>query len=148
MSQATLQLNAKRVTITTDGACNPNPGRGGWAAILRYGTTRKEISGAEENCTNNRAELRAVVEALRALKEPCEILIRTDSRNTMHWCAPKGFRKAKARDRYPEAYAMVLEYRALASRHNITFEWVRGHDGDPDNERADLLANDQSRRPF
>lgn len=138
----------KQITITTDGGCSPNPGRGGWAAVLRYGTSRKEISGGDPRTTNNRMEIRAVIEALRVLKEPCRILLRTDSRIAISWCSPRSFKSAKRRAKLPEAYAMVLEYRALASRHNITFEWVRGHDGDPDNERADLLANDQSRRPF
>lgn len=138
----------KHVTITTDGACQPNPGAGGWAAILRYGTSVREISGAEANTTNNRMELRAIVEALRALKEPCRVTLRTDSRNAMAWCNPHSFKKAKQRAKLPEAYALVLEYRGLAARHHIHFEWVRGHNGDPDNERADLLAADQRRRPF
>lgn len=138
----------KHVTITTDGGCEPNPGRGGWAAILRFGSAVRELSGTEQNTTNNRMELRAVIEALRALKEPCAVVIRTDSKNTIAWCRHGSFAKAKARSKLPEAYAMVLEYRAVASRHSVTFEWVRGHAGDPDNERADVLAADQIRRPF
>ncbi len=138
----------KQVTITTDGACNPNPGPGGWAAILRFGSVCRELSGCEPNTTNNRMELLAVVEGLRALKEPCLVTVRTDSKNTMHWCAPNGFRSPKKRAKFPEAFALVQAFRELSQRHTVTFEWVRGHAGDPDNERADLLATDQIRRPF
>jgi ribonuclease HI len=138
----------KTVTITTDGACHPNPGFGGWAAVLRFGTAMRELSGAEANTTNNRMELRAVVEAMSVLKEPCRVVVRTDSKNTIAWCRPKAFAKAKKRERLPEAFALVEKYRAAAARHDVTFEWVRGHAGDPDNERCDLLANDARRRPF
>lgn len=138
----------KQVTITTDGGCWPNPGRGGWAAVLRFGSACKEICGRELETTNNRMELRAIIEGLRALREPCAVLIRTDSRNAMNWCAPKAFAKEKQRNKQPVAYEMVLEFRALAAQHEIRFEWVRGHTGDPDNERCDKLAADQIAQPF
>ena len=89
--------NMKQITITADGACSPNPGKGGWAAILRYGEARKEISGSEENTTNNRMELRAIIEAFRLLREPCRVLLRTDSKTALAWIHPGSFAKPKLR---------------------------------------------------
>ncbi len=138
----------KSITITTDGACHPNPGRGGWAAILRYGTSVKEICGAEPKTTNNRMEFQAILAALASVKEPCKILLRSDSKTALAWCRPDAFKKEKHRAKHPNVWPMVQQYRELAQPHEISFEWVRGHAGDPDNERCDELAEDQSRRPF
>lgn len=130
----------KHVTITTDGACDPNPGPGGWAAILRCGNSAREIHGSDPQTTNNRMEMRAIVEGLRALKEPCEVVIRTDSKIAISWCRGSQFSKQKHRLGKPEAYALHLTFQELAKTHPVTFEWVKGHNGDPDNERADALA--------
>lgn len=138
-------VSMKRVTITTDGACDPNPGPGGWAAILRCGNKAREIFGRDPRTTNNRMEMQAIIEGLRALKEPCEVLIRTDSKIAMDWCHGLQFAKQKPRLEKPEAYALHLTYAELAKKHVVRFEWVKGHSGDPDNERADLLAESASR---
>ena len=137
----------KQVTITTDGACWPNPGPGGWSAVLRYGSAVREICGSESNTTNNRMEFRAMTEGLRALKEPCVVTLRSDSHCALAWArriiSPTGKKKGcrleqKARE----------EFIAASKGHNITLEWVRGHNGDPDNERADALAEEKARWPF
>lgn len=130
----------KRVTITTDGACDPNPGPGGWAAILRSGDKVREISGCDSQTTNNRMETRTIIEGLKALKEPCEVLIRTDSKIAISWCRGLQFAKERQRLEKPEAYALHQDYLDAAKPHGVTFEWVKGHAGDPDNERADFLA--------
>lgn len=135
----------KRVIITTDGACDPNPGPGGWAAILRCGNAVRELVGHDPQTTNNRMETRAIIEALRALKEPCKVLIRTDSKIATSWCHGSQFSKEKPRREKPEAYALHLAYVEWAKKHTITFEWVKGHAGDPDNERADVLAESACR---
>lgn len=130
----------KRVTITTDGACDPNPGPGGWAAILRSGEKVREIFGSDSQTTNNRMETRAIIEGLKALKEPCEVLIRTDSKIAMSWCRGLQFVKERHRLEKPEAYVLHQAYLDAAKPHVVTFEWVKGHAGDTDNERADFLA--------
>ncbi len=138
----------KHITITTDGACHPNPGNGGWAAVLRYGEAVKEISGGERNATNNRMEFRAIIEAFRLLREPCLVLLRSDSKTALAWARPDSFKKEAHRKKHPYIWPMVQEFRAMAEKHSVSLEWVRGHNGDPDNERCDHLAEDQSRRPF
>ena len=140
----------KRVTIFTDGACHGNPGPGGWAAVLIAGNHRREISGYEPHTTNNRMELRAAIEALRALREPCEVDLHTDSqylRNGMEqWLAKwkrNGWRTA---DRKPVKNVDVWQQLdAAADSHVIRWHWVRGHDGHPENERCDFLANEAIR---
>ncbi len=132
--------------IFTDGACSGNPGPGGWAAILRYGSSEKEISGGEEMTTNNRMELTAVIEAVKLLKEPCEITITSDSSYVCNafikgwidsWIL-KGWRKAdKSPVLNPELWQELLD--ALKA-HKYEFIWVKGHDGHPENERCDALA--------
>src|SRR6187549_1935456 len=117
----------KHVTITADGSWDYKTRRGGWAAVLRFGTAFREISGAEADTTNNRMELRAMLEAVRALKEPCVVTLRSDSDCAICWARPSGFKKVKPRLRYPEAYAMAQEFHELAKRHHITFVWVKGH---------------------
>ena len=138
----------KQITITTDGACNPNPGRGGWAAVLRYRGAARAVSGHAPDTTNNLMELAAIVEALRCLKEPCDVTIRTDSRTAIGWCGPTSFTKLRQRRLYPRALALAEEYRRIASAHTVTFLWIKGHAGDADNELADYLAESECRRPF
>jgi ribonuclease HI len=135
---------AKHVTLTTDGACNPNPGRGGWAAILRFGEAYREIVGHEPHTTNNFVELTAIVEGIRALKEPCQVLVRTDSRTAIAWCAPDALRRiAKSPKRSAKlghVLPLIEEFHTISRRHTVTFEWIRGHAGHVDNERCDYLA--------
>ena len=141
----------RHVTIYTDGACLGNPGPGGWAALLLGEESRREISGYEPATTNNRMELRAAVEALRALPEPSEVALHTDSqylRNGMaEWLARwkrNGWRTA---DKKPvKNVDLWQELDALASQHRVQWHWVRGHDGQPENERCDALANEAIRR--
>ena len=135
----------KQVEIFTDGACRVNPGPGGWAAILRYGGKSREISGFAPDSTNNRMELTAVVEALKALKEPCRVMIHTDSKylrdgitKWIHKWKKNGWQTSfktdvKNRD--------IWEALDTATRmHDIEWNWVRGHSGHPENERCDELA--------
>ncbi|WOO43118.1 ribonuclease HI [Rubellicoccus peritrichatus] len=135
----------KKVIASTDGGCDPNPGPGGWGVVLRNGQHCKTLYGSELETTNNRMELQAVLEALRALKEPCEILIRSDSKYVIDslsdWMwkwASKGWRISK--NRVPENLDLLKEYAKEVQRHRVSFEWVKGHAGDPDNELADSLA--------
>ena len=136
----------KKVDIFTDGACSGNPGPGGWGAILRYGEIEKELSGSEKETTNNRMELTAVIEALKALKEPCDITIYSDSTYVCNaflqgWITNwqlKGWRKA---DKSPVLNVELWkELISLLENHNYEFVWVKGHDGHPENERCDRLA--------
>lgn len=131
----------KRVRLVTDGACSGNPGPGGWGAILSCQGRVKELSGGEGNTTNNRMELTALLMGLGALKEPCEVHVVTDSKYVCDaflqgWLAnweKKGWKKVANVD----LWQAVLE---AARPHRLTFEWVRGHAGHPENERADQLA--------
>ena len=131
----------KKVEIYTDGACRGNPGPGGWGAVLVYGDREKELSGGEENTTNNRMELTAAIEALSALKEPCEVTLTSDSTYLVNairegWLAAwrdRAFRKVKNPDLWMKLDPLLL-------RHEVTFVWVKGHDGHPYNERCDRLA--------
>lgn len=135
----------KQVEIFTDGACLGNPGPGGWAALLRYGETEKEISGHAEDTTNNRMELQAVIEALNLLKAPCKVDVYTDSeyvrRGMAEWVMQWKARGWKTADRKPVANKEFWEALLNAALpHDITWHWVRGHDGHPENERVDVLA--------
>ena len=130
----------KEVTITTDGSCEPNPGNGGWAAILRYGSAMKEICGAEPETTNNRMEMQAVRKGLEALKEPCRITLRSDSRQLLGILNRTG-KKAFKRKNQDLVRAIIQAMQP----HQIKGVWVKGHNGDPDNERADFLANECAR---
>lgn len=134
-----------RVEIHTDGACLGNPGPGGWAAILEYGGHRRELSGSEKATTNNRMELTAAIEALKALRRDCEVVLYTDSRYVMQgmteWLARwqrKGWRTAAGKA--VENRDLWEQLVAAAAPHRVRWEWVRGHDGVPGNERADELA--------
>ena len=134
------------VTIYTDGACKGNPGPGGWGAILKYGKNTKEIKGFSLNTTNNIMELTAVIEALRSLTRSCEIIITTDSNYVkdgisewIHQRKKKGWKTAGKKPVKNKDLWQALEKET--HRHKIKWEWVRGHSGHPENERADELAN-------
>jgi len=133
------------VEIWTDGGCKPNPGPGGWAAIVRYKGVEREISGHDPTTTNNRMELTAAAEALESLKRPCRVVVNTDSeylRNGItRWqtgWVRKGWKNAKGDPvANMDLWRRLLE---LVKVHQIEWRWVRGHDGDVMNERADVLA--------
>ena len=135
-----------KVEIYTDGACRGNPGPGGWGALLMYGDSEKELCGGVPETTNNRMELTAAIEALRALKRPCELTLYTDSqyvrKGILEWI--KGW---KARGWKTAAKKPVKNddlWKALdeqVSRHQIKWVWVKGHAGNIGNEKADALAN-------
>ena len=136
----------KKVEIFTDGACSGNPGPGGWGAILVYGTVEKELSGGDPTTTNNRMELTAVITALAALKEPCEVTLTSDSKYvvdgiTKGWAESwkkKGWIKGdKTPALNPDLWDALL---TQIARHKVEFVWVRGHAGHPYNERCDQLA--------
>ncbi|WP_050698837.1 ribonuclease HI [Anaeromassilibacillus senegalensis] len=136
----------KHVEIFTDGACQGNPGPGGWGAVLRYNGVEKEISGGDADTTNNRMELSAVIAALQCLKEPCEITLCSDSQyvcNAIEKGWAKGWRRNGWRksDKSPALNADLWETLLnLLEQHKITIHWVRGHNGHPENERCDRLA--------
>ena len=136
----------KDVTIYTDGACSGNPGAGGWGTILTYNGKEKVLSGGEAQTTNNRMELTAVIEGLRALKEPCRVLVVTDSQYVVNgiekgwaksWKANGWRKKDKKPALNPDLWDELL---TLLDRHEVRFQWIRGHDGHPENERCDALA--------
>ena len=136
----------KRVEIFTDGACKVNPGPGGWGALLRMGRHEKEMSGGEPATTNNRMEMTAVIRALEALIEPCEVVIHSDSRYVIdgmtqwiHGWQKKGWVNASKKPvRNADLWHELIE---AARRHRITWQWVKGHNGHVENERADRLAS-------
>ena len=136
----------KHVDIFTDGACSGNPGPGGYGVILRYKGVNKELSGGEPNTTNNRMELTAVITGLAALKEPCEVTLYSDSRYIIDaiqkgwakkWQANHWMRNAKEPALNADLWEQLL---GLLERHPVTFVWVKGHAGHPENERCDRLA--------
>ena len=138
--------SARRVEIFTDGACSGNPGQGGWGAILRYGDNEKELSGGAADTTNNRMELQAAIESLKALKRPCEVDLYTDSvyvrdgiTKWLHNWKRNGWRTAAKKPVKNRDLWQALD-EAIA-RHDIQWKWVKGHDGNPGNEEADALAN-------
>ena len=142
----------KKVEIYTDGACSGNPGKGGWGAVLVYKNNEKEISGYDESTTNNRMELTAVIEALSSLKEPCEVLLTTDSKYvcdavTKGWVyswKKNGWRKA---DKKPALNVDLWEkLLPLLKKHSVEWNWVKGHAGHPYNERCDALAVEEYQR--
>lgn len=135
----------KEVQIYTDGACRGNPGRGGWGAVLVYGKYEREMSGGEPETTNNRMELTAAIEGLRALKEPCRVTLYSDSQylvksfeeGWVYTWRDHGFRRVNEEIRNADLWRMLL---ALTEYHTVRFVWIRGHDGHDYNERCDKLA--------
>jgi len=140
----------KRVEIFTDGACSGNPGPGGWGVVLRYGETEKELSGGEPATTNNRMELMAAIMGLESLRRPCPVRLSTDSTyvkdGITRWIADWKRRGWKTTDKKPVKNVDLWQrLEAAAAHHEIEWEWVRGHAGHPENERADRLARDAIR---
>ncbi|MCD7828792.1 MAG: ribonuclease HI [Clostridiales bacterium] len=140
-----------RVLIYTDGACSGNPGPGGWCAILKYKDNEKQISGGEKHTTNNRMELTAVIEGLKALKRPCDVTVISDSRYVCesiskgwiyNW-AKKGWIKNKKIVPNTDLWREILP---LLETHNVEFEWIRGHNGHPENELCDKKAVEESKK--
>ena len=134
------------VTIYTDGACRGNPGPGGWGVVLQSGDRCRELYGGEAATTNNRMELTAVIEALQALKRPCSVVLKSDSKYVLQgiteWLPnwkQRGWRTAAKKPVLNVDLWQRLDQ--LAGQHSIDWQWVRGHSGEPGNERADQLAN-------
>lgn len=134
------------VELFTDGACKGNPGPGGWGALIRYGQSEKELYGGEAQTTNNRMELRAVIEGLNALKRRCSVTITTDSQYVkngitqwIHNWKRNGWKTASRKPVKNDDLWRALD--AAVSGHEVSWRWVKGHSGHADNERADELAN-------
>jgi len=141
----------KPVTIHTDGACLGNPGPGGYGVVLLHGKRRKELSGGFRRTTNNRMELMAAIVGLQALKTPCAVTLYTDSRYLVdaitqgwaeRWRANGWMRNKREPALNPDLWAELLD---LCAQHQVEFVWVRGHAGDPENERCDELAQQAAR---
>ncbi len=142
----------KEVTIYTDGACSGNPGPGGWGAILQYGKHKKELSGGEASTTNNRMELTGAITALEALNEPCSVQLYTDSQYIVNainqgwakkWQANGWMRNKKDPALNPDLWQKLLD---LCQRHQVTFNWVKGHAENQYNNRCDQLAVAESKK--
>ncbi len=136
----------KKVEIFTDGACKGNPGPGGWGVILRSGKHEKELYGGATETTNNRMELMAAIEGLAALTESCQVSVTTDSKyvrdGITEWLANWKQRGWKTANKQPVKNADLWQrLDAEVQRHNVTWHWVKGHNGHVENERADVLAN-------
>ena len=136
----------KKVQMFSDGACSGNPGPGGWGTILRFGEHEKELSGGEKNTTNNRMELTAVIKGLEALKEPCEVELCTDSKYiidsvtkgwAVKWRSSGWIKPDKKPALNPDLWERLLD---LLEIHKVSFIWVKGHAGHPENERCDRMA--------
>ena len=135
-----------KVEIWTDGACKGNPGTGGWGVLMRSGRHEKTMHGGEKNTTNNRMELQAVIQALKSLKRPCHVVLHTDSqyvqKGMTEWIVGWKARQWRTAAKQPVKNAdLWQQLDEVAAAHTIDWRWVRGHDGDPGNERADALAN-------
>ena len=136
------------ITIYTDGACKGNPGPGGWGVLLKSGTVEKELFGGERETTNNRMEMMAVIEAFKALKRPCQVTLHLDSKYVLQgitewlpgWKA-KGWKTAAKQPVKNVDLWQQLDALVNTGGHDIKWQWVKGHAGDPGNERADALAN-------
>ena len=142
----------KKVEIYTDGSCKQNPGPGGWGAVLVYQGKELELSGGQADTTNNRMELTAVIEALKKLREPCQVTLTTDSKYVSDgiskgWAASwkaRGWKKAdKSPALNPDLWGTLLD---LCETHTVEFVWVKGHAGHPYNERCDTLAQGEAQR--
>ena len=143
--------NLPWVEVWTDGGCKPNPGPGGWAAILRFGEAEKELSGGESATTNNRMELTAAAEALEALTKPCDVVLHTDSQYVQNGITRwhTGWVRKNWRNAAGDPVANMDLWRRLlaaAAQHTVDWKWVRGHSGDVMNERADVLATQARER--
>ena len=139
----------KFVEIFTDGACSGNPGPGGYGVVLRYGTREKELSGGDSSTTNNRMELLGVITGLAALKEPCQVTLTTDSKYVVdsitkgwvyNWKKNNWIKSDKKTALNVDLWEQLLP---LLEKHKVTFKWVKGHAGHPENERCDRLAVEQ-----
>lgn len=146
-------MSQNQVIIYTDGACLGNPGPGGYAAILIRGDKRKELSGGFRDTTNNRMELTAAIKGLEALKQPCQVLLYSDSRYLVQsmsegwvekWRANGWKRNKRDRALNVDLWKQIL---ALCEKHQVQFEWTKGHAGTPENERCDLLATEAAAQP-
>tara|TARA_B100001175_G_scaffold273778_1_gene247664 strand:+ start:266 stop:697 length:432 start_codon:yes stop_codon:yes gene_type:complete len=136
----------KTVIIYTDGACRGNPGPGGWGVLIEYGELSKQLYGGDVSTTNNKMELTAAIMALKEIKEPCEIILYTDSKYVLqgieewiHNWKKRGWRGANKKP--VKNINLWKELDELRDKHNIKWNWVKGHSGDPGNETADMLAN-------
>ena len=136
----------KQIRAFTDGACSGNPGPGGWGAVLQFGDHERELHGGARNTTNNRMELTAAIEALKALSEPCQVTLTTDSTyvkdGITQWLANwkrNGWKTAAKKPVKNRDLWQALDHES--ARHEIDWCWVKGHSGHPENERADRLAN-------
>eukprot|EP01156_Anaeramoeba_ignava_P013855 Anaeramoba_ignava/a607666_14.p3 GENE.a607666_14~~a607666_14.p3 ORF type:complete len:153 (-),score=5.91 a607666_14:1491-1949(-) len=141
-----MNKSLKSVEIFSDGACSGNPGPGGWGAILRFNNIEKELSGFAKDTTNNKMELTAVISALEALKEPCKVKICTDSQYISN-AFEKGWLENWKKNGWKTASKKPVKNKELwerlssqADKHELTWEWVKGHAGHPENERCDALA--------
>ncbi len=137
----------KKIKVYTDGACRGNPGPGGWGALLVYEGNEKTLKGSESNTTNNRMELLAAIEAIRSIKEPCEIELTTDSqyvrKGITEWIAGwkrRGWMTAAKKPVKNKDLWLALDEEVAS--HSVEWHWVKGHSGHPENERADELANE------
>ena len=136
----------KTVIIYTDGACRGNPGPGGWGVLIKYKEHSKEMYGGDASTTNNKMELTAAIEALKEIKEPCEITLYTDSKYVLkgieEWIHNWKKRGWKGSNRKPvKNIELWKKLDELRDKHTIKWNWVKGHSGDPGNETADMLAN-------
>jgi ribonuclease HI len=137
----------KQLEIFTDGACKGNPGPGGWGAVIRYGKHEKEISGGDPDTTNNRMELSATIQALKILIEPCEVKLHTDSRYVIDGITKwiHGWQRNGWKNASKQPVSNIDLWHGLieaTARHQVEWIWVKGHNGHPENERADRLASD------
>lgn len=137
----------KKVLIYTDGACSGNPGPGGWGVVLKFGGHTKTLNGAEPETTNNRMELMAAIMGLRALREPCEVILSTDSKYVqkgisewMHGWKKNGWRTSNKKPVKNQDLWIMLD--ELSQKHTIDWQWIKGHAGHLENEQADALARD------
>jgi ribonuclease HI len=142
----------KRVEIFTDGACSGNPGPGGWGALLRYGSREKRLSGGEPATTNNRMEMTGIIAALRQLREPCDVILTSDSRYVCdaiskgwaeNWRKHGWIKADKKPALNSDLWGVLLE---LLTKHHVTVNWVKGHAGHPENEICDRMAVAESEK--
>ncbi|MCK5697271.1 MAG: ribonuclease HI [Gammaproteobacteria bacterium] len=137
---------SNKIYIYTDGACKGNPGRGGWGALMKYNGTEKEFYGGEPDTTNNRMEMTAAIQSLAQLTRPCEVVLTTDSQylrqGITQWIINWKKRGWKTANKKPvKNIDLWKQLDELEQKHQITWHWVKGHSGHPENERADELAN-------